>query len=471
MNASTNRKPSWWGGFQNLEREHGFEPLAVEGTIPEGLVGTFYRNGPGLLERFGQRSRHWFDTVAAVCAVRIGPSGCEGAVKLLRTAGFEREERAGERLFGGWDTPHARPMREMLLGDVDNPAGTSVMLHRGRLLALCEGGQPLRLDDDLESGARSGLDGLVTHGFSAHPHRVVSREATYNFGIELGRRTVVRLYEMDDAGGQRELTSFAVDRPLLNHDFAVTDRHAVFLLAPFRIRMLPLLFRGKSVMEAVEWLDQPAELVVIPLDDPSRHLRIDIAPQLLEHVVNAYERAGEIVLDYTRYPDVASRERYLSGLVRGEVAAPLGASVGRLSIDPRKRSVRESTLFDEAFELPTVAPADAASPYRHAYAVGFSTEEAARSSMFDCVARLDVERGEVRRHVGTPAQFFGEPLFVPTPPGSGYVLTFVYDADAGRSHVAILDAAHLEDEPVARVLLGQAIPFGFHGLWKAHGGV
>ena len=37
--------------------------LAIEGKIPKELRGVFYRNGPGLFERGGQRYQHWFDGV------------------------------------------------------------------------------------------------------------------------------------------------------------------------------------------------------------------------------------------------------------------------------------------------------------------------------------------------------------------------------------------------------------------------
>jgi carotenoid cleavage dioxygenase-like enzyme len=32
---------------RNLRREHGFEPMEVEGTLPPDLEGTLYRVGPG----------------------------------------------------------------------------------------------------------------------------------------------------------------------------------------------------------------------------------------------------------------------------------------------------------------------------------------------------------------------------------------------------------------------------------------
>ena len=56
---------------KDLGREHGFEPLVVEGTLPAGLRGTLYRNGPGKFGQFGTRYKHPFEGDGAATAVRI----------------------------------------------------------------------------------------------------------------------------------------------------------------------------------------------------------------------------------------------------------------------------------------------------------------------------------------------------------------------------------------------------------------
>ena len=51
----------WTPLFSDLPREHGFEPLEVEGRLPADLAGTLYRVGPGLFSSFGRRYGHLFD--------------------------------------------------------------------------------------------------------------------------------------------------------------------------------------------------------------------------------------------------------------------------------------------------------------------------------------------------------------------------------------------------------------------------
>lgn len=47
----------------------------------------------------------------------------------------------------------------------------------------------------------------------------------------------------------------------------------------------------------------------------------------------------------------------------------------------------------------------------------------------------------------------------------GYVLSVVYDGEAGTSHVRIIDAQDFAAPPVAKIHLPQRVPFGFHGNW------
>jgi carotenoid cleavage dioxygenase len=44
-------------------------------------------------------------------------------------------------------------------------------------------------------------------------------------------------------------------------------------------------------------------------------------------------------------------------------------------------------------------------------------------------------------------------------------MSYVYDATTDSSEFVILDARDLSVPPVARVILPQRVPFGFHGNW------
>jgi carotenoid cleavage dioxygenase-like enzyme len=93
--------------------------------------------------------------------------------------------------------------------------------------------------------------------------------------------------------------------------------------------------------------------------------------------------------------------------------------------------------------------------------------------LFDGLLRYDRLTGERQEHRFGAGRFGSEAPFAPRDgsahdPGSGadgYLVSFVTDERVGRSEVEILDAADIAAGPVARVLLPQRVPVGFHATW------
>src|SRR6476619_1812170 len=76
---------------ENLTREHGFEPLEVEGKLPVELRGTLFRNGPGLFGQFGTNYSHPFEADGAVTAVRFDNGKAFGASRITQSEGLVAE--------------------------------------------------------------------------------------------------------------------------------------------------------------------------------------------------------------------------------------------------------------------------------------------------------------------------------------------------------------------------------------------
>lgn len=461
---SPKHSPPWLGALRDLPREHGFEPLVVEGKLPADLVGTLYRNGPGRFSAGGEPYGHWFDGDGAMSAVRFESGRAFGAVRFVQTSAFLREQRAGKRLFGGYDTPMKRPVREILLADGKNAANTAVLLWQRRLFATCEAGKPYEMSpQDLTTIDETDL-GVVAGAFSAHHHRVPMRATTYNFGVAHGARgTTVTAYALPDRGAPRALASFSLGGLRLIHDFVVTAHHLVFVVAPLRMSPLRILLRRGPVSSA-SWDDREgAEIVVIPIDEASRITRFRADAFMMEHVVNAYEDGGAIVFDYTHYANSYALEGFVRGLVRGEIEAPLASSIRRGRVDLANESLRIETILDRAVELPRVSPRVDATKHRFSYYV------ASDASFFDALLKQDLETGRLDAYSPGPYAYPGEGVFVPKGPGGaeddGWLLTMVYDAREDRSRLEILDARAIGDGPVAKCCFDHVVPAGFHGQW------
>ena len=209
---------------RDLPREHGFEPLTVEGELPASLRGTLYRNGPGQFGVAGRRDGHPFEGDGAVTAVRFADGEALGAARIHTTAGLVRERAAGAMLYGT-SAPWPRRLRNLVRGEDKNTANTSVLAWQGRLFALMEAGLPTEVDPrDLHTLGETDL-GCVRDMLTAYPHRVAARAATYAFGLGYGRVTQLHLYELPDVGPARRLGSVPLAGPPMLHDFIATDTH------------------------------------------------------------------------------------------------------------------------------------------------------------------------------------------------------------------------------------------------------
>lgn len=458
-------KPAWFRAFANLRREHGFEPLRAEGTIPEDLAGTLYRNGTALFNLFGHRYNHWFDGEGAVTAVRFGGGRAEGATRIVESRAL-REERLARRAFHrAFGTPGKGLHRWTM---PKNSASTSVLAWQGRLFALYESALPTEVrPEDLSTVGETDL-GVIPMAFSAHPHRVPARKAAYNFGLSYGRFTKLHLFELPDAGGARRLGSVKLGFPAIVHDFLATERHAVFLVHPYKVHPLKMLLGLATPSACIRY--EPAlgsEAIVVPWDDVRAPVRFKIDPFTQWHFVGGYERGGEIVADLSCY-DAFDLFEATGRVMEGRIDGMPGKCV-RATIDPRARRMRTETLWEGPGELPTISPRAAAAPYRYAYFCASPSKEAARGEMPTATAKLDVETGAARSVVHGPGLYPSEPIFVPRPGGAaeddGWLLALVYDSGRHQSYVAVMDARDLAREPLARVWFDQHIPFTFHGTF------
>lgn len=440
---------------KDLTREHGFEPLVVEGRIPDGLRGTLYRNGPGQFGQFGQAYSHPFEGDGAITAVRIADGGATGASRITPTAGLV-EERAAGKLLHGFSAPWTTRMRNALRGRHKNQANTSVISWQGRLLALMEGGKPTELDPhDLAMIGETDL-GAITSAFSAHPHRVEARKAVYNFGLSYGRVTRLHLYELPDVGAARQLGAIELAGPVMLHDFIATDSHLIFFVAPCRIDIKRAMLMIGGFGDLVRWKPElGTEVICVPIDRPAEPVRFTVDAFYQWHFANAYRRGNELIVDYVRYPSFATFYD-IGAAAAGEDRAGLAdGRYHRARIDLAAKTLTSERLSDRACEFPTIAAGEHGFPHAVTYAA------------FDNLGAIGAidSQGAVVAHELPADQRASEPLFVDGggSASDGHLLSLCHAQD--RAFVAIYDAARIPDGPVAKIWLDHHVPITFHGTF------
>src|SRR5262245_40076511 len=136
--------PTLRGNFAPILMECEALDLPVAGTLPDGLAGTLYRNGPNPQYAPPDPKYHWFLGDGMVHAFRIEDGRGSYRNRWVRTPKWELEHSAGRALFGSWGDP--RTTDPLAADKDDGVANTNIVWHAGRLLALEEAHLPFEVD-------------------------------------------------------------------------------------------------------------------------------------------------------------------------------------------------------------------------------------------------------------------------------------------------------------------------------------
>lgn len=143
----------------------------------------------------------------------------------------------------------------------------------------------------------------------------------------------------------------------------------------------------------------------------------------------------------------------------------------RMVIDIPRRTARSTEFAGFDVEFPRINDAFEATSNRYAYmptsALTPSPSNPSPGAQ-NALLKFDTERGVQYRH-DFGDKMIGEAAFIPSPGGSreddGYLAVFCYDTQGRHSDFVLLNAARIEEAPVAVVRLPQRVPQGLHGNW------
>lgn len=454
--------------YAPVQAEITADNLEVIGQLPPDLSGTFLRIGPN--PRFSPLGLyHWFDGDGMVHGAHIDNGKASYRNRYVRTEGFKIEEQQGEAVWPGlfnlprFDEPHGIMMK--------NVANTALVWHHGKLLALWEGGEPYELKlPELETVGSYTFDEQLTFPFCAHPKIDARTGEMMFFGCQSLAKPYVQYGIVSPEGKIVKTMPIDIPSPISMHDFAITEKYTIFLDMPLLLKPMRLML-GKVPL--VFEKNRSSRFGIIP-----RHggkIRWFTVPScMIFHVVNAYEENDEVVLlayrmDWTQLliPEEENVLNFEKDNGSSLKVAPELTRLYRWRFNLSTGQVKEEMLDKELAEFPRINDSLTGRKMRYLYSgTGASYME---RPLFDGVKKYDLETGEAQSVYFGRGRFGGECVFAPRPGGKaeddGWVLTYIHDTVKNSSELLVLEAQNIMAEPVARVLLPQRVPFGFHCEW------
>jgi carotenoid cleavage dioxygenase len=445
------RSRPWWlqGNFAPVQTEREAFDLEVRGAIPRALDGLYVRNGSNAASG---KTGHWFLGDGMVHGVRLERGKARWyRNRFVRTALYERGDALGDS--GG--PP----------GGADGYSNVSVFTHAGRLLTSGEIGYPYRLSpDDLSTVGVHDFDGRLATNMTAHPKVDPATGRMHFFGYGF-TAPFLTYHVADENGALVSSIDLDVGKSTMMHDFAITERDAVFW-------ELPVLF---DLDLAIEGLEDPggmlfpfrwdpsygARIGVLPLVGPADAIRwVEIDPCYVFHGVNAFRDGDDVVVDVCRFDSMFSRGVEHIANERGALHR------WRVGTGGAALTFHDEVLEGEVpIDLPTIDKRHTGRAHRYGWFA--ETRDNDDTVDFAGIARRDFRTGALARWQPEVGVHAGEALFVPDgkSEGEGWALAYVYDARDEQSVLAILDATDVAAGPVAEVVLPQRVPYGFHATW------
>ena len=459
--------PVLQGGFEPVSEELYVRDLKVIGAVPKDLNGAYFRNGPNRM--FAAEGRyHWYDGDGMVHAAYFDNGRVSYRNRWVRTEPLKEEIGAGRALWKGLrESPrHDRPDMP-----VKNTSNTDVKFHNGKLITMwyLAGGMYHVDPMTLETLGPVSFEGAPDLRASAHS-RIDERTGEFLFFDYFPHSPYMEYGVVSADGKLKSRIPVQLPGPRLPHDMAITENYTILHDFPLTYDMEALALGRHKLKFHADW---PSRFAVVPRHGGAEQIRwFEAEPNYLLHVVNAWEEGSEIVMIGTPF----RLPRDLAGNIESDRFARAWSTMQhrdylcyewRFNLATGKTSER---IIDDVFctEFPMINSAYQGYKTRYAYAINM-VRGSRHQPRFAGLAKYDFEQGTVQAFSEGRDFFYNEAPFAPADnPRSedhGYLVSFVWNARENRSELQVIDARNFSAGPVARVLMPQRVPNGFHATW------
>jgi len=468
--------PQFTGSLRPLRFEGDILDLEIEGDVPEQLHGSFHRVHPDGQFPPKFEDDQFFNGDGMVSLFRFRGGKIDFKQRYVHTDKWALERAAGHALFGAYRNPLTDD--DSVKGRIRGTANTNVLVHAGKLYAMKEDSPCFLMDPlTLESFGYTDFGGkLASQTFCAHP-KIDPKSGNF-CGFSYGAKGLMTrdmtYFEIDSAGEVVHYVEFENQYYCMMHDFGVTEDYAVFTTMPL-ISNWELLEQRRPFFAFDT--GQPCWIGLLPRRGEARDLRwFQVPTGFVGHVMNAFNDGKKVHIDLP----VASNNSFpffpdLHGAPFDPVAGR--GYLTRWSVDLATNSgaFEATRLMDSPDEFPRIDDRYATFAYRHGWALVLDDTKpyegpgGAFYALTNTLAHKDLSTGAEKKWWAGPQCAIQEPCFIPrhadAPEGDGYVIALVDNHVTNYSDLAIFDAQHIDEGPIARAKLPVRIRQGLHGNW------
>lgn len=502
----------------------------VEGSLPEWLNGSYIRLGPGKWDLPGKDEftmNHWLDGCAMLIKFRIEDGRAFFSSKFLRSSAYTKMMANGYPVYTEFGTrayPDSskglvtRLFQRMVPSDLTDNDISNLYLLNKRLFVATESCNIWKIDPANITGVEKfNLDREVKVNLScSHPLYSPSDNCFYNIGTSFLSGMKYTVYKVPATDFSKNPTAhpfLGVDKLAVIpsrwkvgfsyiHSFAMTENFIVIIEQPLvmsALRLATCTLNGKSMQQCLEWhADECVRFYVINKstgDEQPLDKEYDADPFFFFHVINAYEKDDQVVIDLVAYDDAKVLEKYHIPFLRrnqfGDYCQPAirryviplaGRFTKGVPMNPLVNipdcsasakvfkgfiKLYPEQLSAPGFELPTINSSFACHEHRYVYGSGtFDAGFFKRSAV-----KMDLKEQEIQLWRPSDTGFPGEAVFVAKPDSKeeddGILLSVVLEADEAEDNfLAILEAPTMTE--LARIIVPKAaadIPPTIHGLF------
>ncbi len=459
-------------------QELDLRSLPVEGTIPPEISGAFFRAVPDPAHEPMFEDDTGLSADGMIARFLINNGNVDYAIKYVETARYLAEKKAGKALFGRYRNPFTDdPSVEGVDRTVSN---TTPVWHAGRLFMTKEDGRAYEINPHtLETISSWDFHGaLKSQTMTAHVRIDPQTGEMFFFGYEAGGLCTDDLaYCIADKNG--ELVSeqwFKLPYCGMMHDFAVTEKYALFPLFPTTADLARMKAGGPH------WAhDQDLEcwIGIMPRYGDVTSLRGFKGPKGVSafHILNAFDDGGDrVCLDlHIAETNMFPFMREAGGVRKQNWEIP--GSTQRWTFDLSKGGDAFETIdIGPPGDMPRIPDALHGRSYDHGWYLSMNPEGGPPliggpvGTAFNALLRIEPETGRLDMMSLPFESAINEPVHIPAddPDHEGWLLA-VIDRKTGeneyKSELWVIDGGDISAGPVAKVIMPCRMRPQVHGWW------